>query len=74
MLIQLWSAVSAVYKKWSVSTRHLWTEEVTKQFLGLIRKKNITAILDDKQQRNAKIYQGLRKEMLAQGQTLAHFV
>lgn len=69
---QLWSAVSVVYKKY-VSTRHVWTEEVTKQYLSLIHERNITAILDDKQQRNATIYQGFNKEILAHGQTLTQW-
>ena len=34
----------------------MWTDEETKIFLSLIHEKNITAILDGKQQQNATIY------------------
>ena len=33
--------------------RYVWTGEETEVFLYLIKEKNITAILDSKQQRNA---------------------
>ena len=40
--------------------RFVWTEEDVVAFLTLIKEKQITAILDSKQQRNASIYQELR--------------
>ncbi|KAL7408291.1 hypothetical protein ABVT39_021136 [Epinephelus coioides] len=47
--------------------RYVWTEEETEVFLTLIRDKNITAILDSKQQRNAGCYKELEREMRAKG-------
>ncbi len=43
----------------------VWTEDEIVSFLWLIKEKNITTILDSKQQRNATIYQELRAEMLS---------
>ncbi len=45
--------------------RLVWTEDEIVSFLRLIKEKNITTILDSKQQRNATIYQELRAEMLS---------
>jgi len=39
--------------------RFVWTEEEVVAFLTLIKEKQITAILDSKQQRNSSIYQEL---------------
>ena len=47
--------------------RFVWTEEEVVAFLTLIREKQIIAILDSKQQRNASIYQELRMEMCSRG-------
>ncbi len=47
--------------------RLVWTEDEIVSFLRLIKEKNITTILDSKQQRNATIYQELRAEMLSWG-------
>ena len=49
------------------NSRYVWTDEETKVFLALIQERNVTAILDGKQQRNAIIYQDLRNEMVAKG-------
>ena len=42
----------------------MWTAEEVKLFLALIEEKNITAILDGKQQRNSTIYQDLRESIV----------
>nr|XP_055072690.1 uncharacterized protein LOC129452707 [Misgurnus anguillicaudatus] len=44
-----------------------WTNEETRYFLNLIYERNITAILDSKNLRNAIIYQELAKEMSNNG-------
>jgi len=47
--------------------RFVWTEEEVVAFLTLIKEKQITTILDSKQQRNTSIYQELRVEMCSWG-------
>ena len=47
--------------------RYMWTEEETELFLQMIKEKNITAILDSKQQRNAELYKELEGEMREKG-------
>ena len=51
----------------NVNTRYVWTNEEIKLFLALIQLKNLTAILDGKQQRISTIYQDLREMMLLKG-------
>ena len=41
----------------NVNNRYVWTAEEVKLFLAFIEEKNLTAILDGKQQRNSTIYQ-----------------
>ena len=48
----------------NVSNRFFWTAEEVKLFLALIKEKNITAILDGKQQRNSTIFQDLRESIV----------
>ena len=54
-------------KNISDNGRFVWTEEEVVAFLTLIKEKQITAILDSKQQRNTSIYQELRVEMCSWG-------
>ena len=51
----------------NVNTRYVWTDEEIKLFLALIQEKNLTAILDGKQQRISTIYQDPREMMLQKG-------
>ena len=47
--------------------RFVWTEEEVGAFLAVIKEKQITAILDSKQQRNASVYQEVCVEMCSRG-------
>lgn len=51
----------------TTSTRHKWSDKETITLLNLIKDKDISAIIDGKQQRNAIIYKELEKEMLEHG-------
>ena len=45
---------------------YVWTEEEMETLLAIIFQKNITAILDSKQQRNAECYKEIDTEMREQ--------
>ncbi len=40
--------------------QYVWTEEETELLLTVIRDKNVTIILDNKQQRNSECYKDIK--------------